>query len=225
MSSRNVCRPAAAALPMFNLLQRGITTASFGSRFTFAARCASSMASEAFKKHEVVPDVLSVAPEKTVKVVFDSGAEANLGNVLTPTQVQNQPKEVTWEADSNSLYTLIKTDPDAPSRKEPKFREWHHWIVANIPGNEIAKGDVLSQYIGAGPPENTGLHRYVYLVYKQPGQIQDKEHGKLGFSGEKRNNWSVDKFAKKHNLGNPVAGNIYQAEYDDYVPKLYARLS
>lgn len=25
----------------------------------------------------------------------------------------------------------------------------------------------------------------------------DKEHGKLGFSGEKRNNWSAEKFAKK----------------------------
>lgn len=45
------------------------------------------------------------------------------------------------------------TDPDAPSRKEPKFREWHHWLVVNIPGNDITKGDTLSEYIGSGPPK------------------------------------------------------------------------
>jgi hypothetical protein len=38
---------------------------------------------------------------------------------------------------------------------------------------------------------------YVYLVYKQPGKIQDKEHGHLKFSGDKRNNWTVESFAKK----------------------------
>ena len=48
------------------------------------------------------------------------------------------------------------TDPDAPSRLEPKFREWHHWLVINIPGNQVEKGDEISQYIGAGPPKGTG---------------------------------------------------------------------
>lgn len=94
----------------------------------------------------------------------------------------------------------------------------------NIPGNEVSKGETLSQYIGAGPPEGTGLHRYIYLVYKQPGKVSDAEHGVLGFSGNKRNNFKIADFAKKHNLGNPVYGNLYQAEYDDYVPKLYAKL-
>lgn len=51
---------------------------------------------------------------------------------------------------------LILSDPDAPSRKEPKFREWHHWLVGNIPGANIGGGDVLSDYVGAGPPNGTG---------------------------------------------------------------------
>lgn len=45
------------------------------------------------------------------------------------------------------------TDPDAPSRKEPKFREWHHWLVVNIPGNDVKKGETLSEYVGSGPPK------------------------------------------------------------------------
>lgn len=43
-------------------------------------------------------------------------------------------------------------------------------------------------------------------------------------SAEKREKFSIAKFALKYNLGNPVAGNFYQAQYDDYVPLLYKQL-
>lgn len=46
------------------------------------------MAAEAFKKNGVVPDVVSSAPEKVVKVSFDSGVEVYLicifENTLSP---------------------------------------------------------------------------------------------------------------------------------------------
>jgi len=44
-------------------------------------------------------------------------------------------------------------------------------------------------------------------------------------SGENRGKFSIRQFAKKHSLGDPIAGNLYQAEWDDYVPKLYEQLS
>ncbi len=47
-------------------------------------------------------------------------------------------------------------DPDAPSRKEPTYREWHHWLVGNIPGADVNKGETLSEYVGSGPPQGTG---------------------------------------------------------------------
>ncbi len=100
-------------------------------------------------------------------------------------------------------------------------------LVVNIPGNAVNDGDTLSEYVGAGPPPNTGLHRYVYLVYKQPQgkKISDPEHGHLtNRSGEKRGGWKAQAFVQKHGLGNPIAGNFFQAEYDDYVPKLYKQL-
>ncbi|CAI4232275.1 unnamed protein product [Auanema sp. JU1783] len=182
------------------------------------------MAEAQFKQHEIVSDVISVGPAKTVKVEYDSGVEVSLGNVLTPTQVKNVPK-LSWEAESDALYTVIMTDPDAPSRKEPTYREWHHWLVVNVPGNDISKGDTISEYIGSGPPQGTGLHRYVFLVYKQQGKIQDNEHGKLtNTSGDNRGCWKAAKFVEKHGLGTPVAGNFYQSEWDDYVPILYKQL-
>lgn len=61
----------------------------------------------------------------------------------------------------------IYLDPDAPSRKEPAHREFLHWSVVNIPGNDISKGDTLAEYVGSGPPKDTGLHRYVFLIFKQ----------------------------------------------------------
>ncbi|VDM56912.1 unnamed protein product [Angiostrongylus costaricensis] len=183
------------------------------------------MAAEAFKKHQVVPDVVGAAPSKTVKATYDGGVEVCLGNVLTPTQVKNPPKLV-WDTDQGALYTVIFTDPDAPSRKEPTYREWHHWLVVNVPGNDIGQGDVLSEYVGSGPPKGTGLHRYVFLVYKQPdGRITDPEHGHLtNRSGDGRGGFKTENFVKKHKLGTPIAGNFYQAEWDDYVPILYKQL-
>ncbi|KAL7642798.1 UNVERIFIED_CONTAM: hypothetical protein RMT77_006086 [Armadillidium vulgare] len=175
------------------------------------------------EQHQVVPDVIDSAPSKRVDVSFSNGAKVELGNELTPTQVQNVP-QVSWEAEEGSYYTLIMTDPDAPSRKEPKFREWHHWLVGNIPGSDVSKGETLSQYVGSGPPKGTGLHRYVYLVYKQPGKLTFDEPRLTNTSGDNRAKFSAKKFAAKYKL-DLIAGNFYQAQYDSYVDKLYEQLS
>lgn len=43
-----------------------------------------------------------------LQVVYDSGVNAELGNILTPTLVQNQPK-VTWPTEEGALYTVLLT--------------------------------------------------------------------------------------------------------------------
>ncbi|KRZ77496.1 Dedicator of cytokinesis protein 1 [Trichinella papuae] len=197
------------------------------SRSILSKFCYSSMPSlkDKFEEHKIIPDVVDQAPTQHLEVKYKSGVQADLGNVLTPTQVK-EPPSLKWVATPGALYTMVMTDPDAPSRQNPKFREWHHWLVANIPGCEINKGEVLSDYIGSGPPQGTGLHRYVFLVYQQKSNLTDKEHGHLtNRSGNNRGGFSIRKFAAKHDLGAPIAGNFYQAEWDDYVPILYEQLS
>ncbi|XP_063388484.1 phosphatidylethanolamine-binding protein homolog F40A3.3-like isoform X2 [Cydia fagiglandana] len=105
-----------------------------------------------------------------------------------------------------------------------KFREWHHWLVGNVPGNNVAAGETLSAYVGSGPPQGTGLHRYVFLVYQQPGKLSFDEPRLPNTSGDNRGGFSIHKFATKYGLGAPIAGNFYQAEWDDYVPILYKQL-
>jgi len=122
-----------------------------------------------------VPDVLNTIPANVVEVKYPSGAVVKLGNELTPTQVKDIPSTIKWTTVENGLYTICMTDPDAPCREKPTYREWHHWLVVNIPQNDVSNGDVLSEYIGASPSKGTGLHRYVIVVYKQPNKLTTDE--------------------------------------------------
>lgn len=62
-----------------------------------------------FLEAKISPDVLETVPDlKLLKISYPSGVTANLGNVLTPTQVQDQPK-VEWEAEDGVFYTLLMT--------------------------------------------------------------------------------------------------------------------
>lgn len=99
-----------------------------------------------------------------------------------------------------------------------------HRLVGNIPGNAIEKGEVLSDYVGSGPPPETGLHRYVFLIYKQSGKLTFDEPRLTNYSGDNRGCFKIAAFSQKYKLGNPIAGNFYQAEFDDYVPLLYKQL-
>lgn len=186
------------------------------------------------------------------QVKYANNLEASLGNELTPTQVKDIPT-LKWDAEKDAYYTVLMVDPDAPSRAKPMF-EVRHWLVMNVPGDEVEKGETISEFIGSGPPEGTGLHRYIFLIYKQPnGKITHDEphttnrcvHNSFnlfnltisstneiifiivvyGRSREHRFDSNARKFVEKHNLGVPQFGNFYQAQYDDYVPKLHAQLS
>lgn len=161
-------------------------------------------------------------PGTQASVSFGSVILDAVGKVLTPTEVQDQPK-VTWPVEEGKLYTVLMVDPDAPSRDDPKFGQWFHWGVTNIPGNDIAKGEVIAQYVGAGPPPGTGLHRYVILVYRQAGRV-DYTDDKLGMSSTGRPSKNAKDIASKYNLGSPIAGACFQAQFDDYVPILYSKL-
>lgn len=204
-------------------------------------RCQDSDITKFMKHLEVIPDVTTEGPKDFLKVsekkfeqidcskiaqlqiVYENGVVAEKGVELTPTQVKKQPI-VEWKSEADTFYTLIMTDPDAPSRSDPKMREWHHWLVGNIPGNDISKGEVLSQYVGSGPPKGTGLHRYITFVFKQPMKLEFDEPRLSNKSANGRANFSTKNFVKKYSLGAPIAGNFYQAEWDEYVPELHKQL-
>ncbi|XP_049326266.1 phosphatidylethanolamine-binding protein 1-like [Astyanax mexicanus] len=164
-------------------------------------------------------------PARPLRVQYGPVEIDKLGKVLTPTQVQNFPTLMDWEGcDSSKLYTLILTDPDAPSRNDPVMREWHHFLVVNVRGNDVSTGCVLSEYVGSGPPKGSGLHRYVWLVYEQPGSLNCTEPVLSNRSPHQRDHFSSAGFRRKYGLSAPAAGTCYQAQWDEYVPKVYEQL-
>lgn len=95
--------------------------------------------------------------------------------------------------------------------------------VVNIPGNKVSDGEVLTEYIGSAPPKGSGLHRYVFLLFKQPKKLKFDEPYRPNTDGN-RGNFSTEKFIKRYNFEKAVAGNFFQAEYDDSVPAVHKRL-
>lgn len=50
------------------------------------------------------------------------------------------------------------------------------YLRGNIPGNQIDKGETLCTYLPPFPPNGTGWHRCVFLLYKhQQGPIKFSE--------------------------------------------------
>jgi len=184
-----------------------------------------------FTSDGVVPDVVDGEPATVLTVEYGAVSIAVMGQTLTPTQVRATPTRMAFVGcDDAKLYTVILTDPDAKDREKHEFREWVHCVRVNVKGSALCgSGDEIIAYVGSGPPPNSGLHRYVWLVYEQTARIEPAECGqdKLksgGGGGAGRQCWKARKFVSDNKLGPLVAGTYYNAEYDEFVPKLYAWL-
>lgn len=136
-----------------------------------------------------------------------------MGNELTVVSVKDQPTVVFSDAKPDTYYTLAMVDPDAPSKTSPTLRNWNHWIVGNIKGNNFSGADTVVAFIGSGPPPKTDFHRYVFYYFEQPGLIDFSRTPHLDAkSGDGRPSFSLKEFAFQYKLGKPVAGNFYLAK-------------
>jgi len=160
----------------------------------------------------ITPDLVdSFSPTLDLKVFYSKGGEVKFGNEMTPADTGDFPL-VQWsgkdtkDVDKTHLFTLVMVDPDAPGG------HWLHWIQMNIKGSQAGRdGDTITFYAGPTPPKGTGVHRYVFLLFKQ--------HGKLDQATIKaRNKFHVREFMKKHHLGDPVGCNWFSARHEKEGP-------
>ncbi|MDI2131305.1 YbhB/YbcL family Raf kinase inhibitor-like protein [Yinghuangia seranimata] len=163
------------------------------------------MANE-FETSGLVPDVLDTAPSDVLRASYGSGLDVASGNELTPAQVWNPPVSLHWPHQADALYTVCMVDPDAPSRRSPSYRSWLHWLVVNVPGEDVTAGDVVTNYQGAQPPSGTGPHRYALVVFRQPGPI---EPAATNLEGAPRGGFDLRTFARSHGLATAVAGSHF----------------
>uniref|UniRef100_A0A1I8NFW2 Phosphatidylethanolamine-binding protein n=1 Tax=Musca domestica TaxID=7370 RepID=A0A1I8NFW2_MUSDO len=180
-----------------------------------------------FKDFNVVPQIIDEAPKEKLKVKLemDNGLMVGDGIEYKPADMVSVPI-IDWpSADPNKYYSVYMGCPDAPDTKDPRWSEAIHWLVLNVPGNQVDKGELYCSYIGPFPPKNAGIMRYVYLVYEQPNKIDFDEKVIDPANGKAHMNYKIRKFAEKYELGAPIAGNLYRAQWDESVPGLHKSIN
>ena len=101
----------------------------------------------ALEREGVIPDVIppTFTPTLLFSVVYPTGGEVTTGNtlangitldepdiVITPMNLPFANVDSTGEGEDLARevsYTLVMVDPDAPSRGDPKYCQFRHWLV------------------------------------------------------------------------------------------------
>ncbi|KAK3085551.1 hypothetical protein FSP39_005213 [Pinctada imbricata] len=163
-------------------------------------------------------------PSVDLDVCYDFDENHDLpvfcGNHIRADEVR-APPNITYTSDDSSLWTLIMTAPDSHLQKTDA--EYLHWMIGNIPGNRLADGEELCNYLPPFPLQGTGAHRYVFILFKQ--------NEKIDFTSEKRpdNCISLDQrtfqtaeFYKHYEDDITPAGiSFFQCEYDESVRDVF----
>ncbi|KAK9824269.1 hypothetical protein WJX72_009084 [[Myrmecia] bisecta] len=151
------------------------------------------------KAAHVVPEVvdgLSSGDPTSLEVLYGGKAVSD-GEEIPPPQAKHAPEVHIKGQGSDTKYSLLLTDPDAPDPEKPVNREWLHWLVVNIPpSGDLSKGEEVVPYMGPAPP--IGVHRYVFSVFRQPGNVKVSK-------APSRAKFSTRGFAAEHTLGDPAA--------------------
>ncbi|KAH0838705.1 phosphatidylethanolamine-binding protein [Lanmaoa asiatica] len=181
-----------------------------------------SAVTTAINEAGIIPDVISdktpFSPSALLVVKWPTGKEAMLGNTLTPIDTADEPSVSftpmqSFAVASDVGYTLVMTDPDAPSRGDPKMGQWRHWIVMGLKAPALSTldtGDLSARvtkqattpYYPPAPPRGTGPHRYVFLLYQEPSvDFSIPTHAREYKSGPKdRAKWNAASFAERYGL-------------------------
>ncbi|CAH1962087.1 unnamed protein product [Acanthoscelides obtectus] len=119
-------------------------------------------------------------PRVPLSIVYESG-ELDLpvfcGNTIKPNEAKGAPK-ISYDCDKDSLWTLVLTNPDGHFTEKDK--EYVHWFIGNIPGNNVEQGETIVQYLQPFPPKGTGYHRHIFILYKQEKKVDFSKYKKNG---------------------------------------------
>ncbi|KAF7823243.1 CEN-like protein 2 [Senna tora] len=142
----------------------------------------------------VIGDVVdNFSASVKMSVTYNSNKKVYNGHEFFPSSLTTKPK--------------VMTDPDVPGPSDPYLREHLHWIVTDIPGTTDATfGKELVKY--EIPRPNIGIHRYVFLLYKQ----KRRSDTVVMKTPNSRDGFNARTFALDNDLGPPVAALFFNAQ-------------
>lgn len=164
--------------------------------------------------HCVTPlDIYYDFSKKEVTPVFQ-------GNYILPQDAATVP-HVNFKSEPDSLWTLLMTAPD--SHLQDNNKEYLHWLIGNIPGSDVTKGEELCNYIQPFPANGTGYHRYVFILFKQEKKIDfsKMKRPKNCTSLEDRTFSTLEFYRNLQDEMTPAGLSFYQSEYDDSVKNVF----
>nr|ARE72521.1 BFT2 [Actinidia chinensis var. chinensis] len=153
----------------------------------------------------VVGEVVDTfTPSVRMSVTYNCNKQVCNGYELMPSVITSKPRVEIGGEDMRAAYTLIMTDPDAPSPSDPYLREHLHWIVTDIPGTTDASfGREIMSY--EMPKPVIGIHRYVFFLFKQKARQTVKPPAS-------RDHFNTRDFSEEYGLGLPVAAVYFNAQ-------------
>nr|XP_018905885.1 PREDICTED: protein D2-like isoform X1 [Bemisia tabaci] len=174
---------------------------------------------EDLKYWKIIPDLLKEAPKQPMQAWWLdggwTGTEAIFGNEINDPEITaEEPFWLEWKTNNDTFHTMMMVGIDEKPKKYTSFKEKQYWIIVNIKGFDFLAGEYLTEYMGPDPPENKGLLRYVFLVYRQPDKLKFKEKKISSRKDIYRTNFSSKAFADKYNLGKPMAINFFRARFE-----------
>jgi len=106
-------------------------------------------------------------------------------------------------ARDHTFYTVLLVDPDFPDPDDPRFADFLHWMVVDIPAphRNVDGGQYLAYYVPAIPP--IGTHRYYLLLLEQEKEYGHYETGtgaKIEMVPAKYGNFNTTALMEKWNL-------------------------
>ena len=104
--------------------------------------------------------------------LFYNGKNIKDNEFIKVSESQTEPLvNLNLELDSNNYYTLIMYDPDAVIGGT-----YIHWLKVNIKSNDMNTGNVIIPYKGPTPPPKTGIHHYIFELYKQDEYKEEEKN-------------------------------------------------
>ena len=83
--------------------------------------------------------------------------------------------------------------------------------MTDIPSKgEIENGMQKLEFVPSSPPEKSGKHRYVFLLFEHSSKIGDSPATNKFPEG--RGGFKVNEYVKNNKLGNPKHVNFYYTE-------------
>ena len=114
-----------------------------------------------------------------------------------------------YSSDPNRFYTVIFYDVSAPYPDENYNSPYVNYLVSNVPGDQLEKGQEVFSYMPPQPSRDSGAHTYIVDVYEQQAK-------KRVYPRKVRDSFDLTNYVTTYNLIQPPVATLnFQVGYPD----------